>query len=143
CRRTVPCTPDASAHPRLDVHAPTQGRWGVARALRARPSPGPVTAERSLPSLMRSRARERMCAHPYRALTVPAPAHDAEGSAPDTLPDIPTVGEFIHGYEASAWYGIGAPRNTPAATCVGALGLYLDQGAHRLLKKIGEASSPT
>jgi tripartite-type tricarboxylate transporter receptor subunit TctC len=29
------------------------------------------------------------------------------------LPDIPTVGEFITGYEASAWAGIGAPRNTP------------------------------
>ena len=31
----------------------------------------------------------------------------------DALPDIPTVGEFVPGYEASAWYGIGAPRNTP------------------------------
>jgi tripartite-type tricarboxylate transporter receptor subunit TctC len=30
------------------------------------------------------------------------------------LPDIPTVGEFVPGYEASAWQGIGAPRNTPA-----------------------------
>jgi tripartite-type tricarboxylate transporter receptor subunit TctC len=30
------------------------------------------------------------------------------------LPDIPTVSEFIAGYEASAWSGIGAPRNTPA-----------------------------
>jgi tripartite-type tricarboxylate transporter receptor subunit TctC len=29
-------------------------------------------------------------------------------------PDIPTVGEFVPGYEASAWYGVGAPRNTPA-----------------------------
>jgi len=29
------------------------------------------------------------------------------------LPDIPTMGEFIEGYEASAWTGIGAPRNTP------------------------------
>jgi tripartite-type tricarboxylate transporter receptor subunit TctC len=29
------------------------------------------------------------------------------------LPDIPTVDEFIPGYEASAWYGIGVPRNTP------------------------------
>jgi tripartite-type tricarboxylate transporter receptor subunit TctC len=32
----------------------------------------------------------------------------------DVLPDIPTVGEFVPGYEASAWYGVGAPRNTPA-----------------------------
>jgi tripartite-type tricarboxylate transporter receptor subunit TctC len=31
----------------------------------------------------------------------------------DELPDIPTVGEFLPGYEASLWYGIGAPRNTP------------------------------
>ena len=30
------------------------------------------------------------------------------------LPDVPTVGDFLPGYEASAWYGIGAPRNTPA-----------------------------
>jgi tripartite-type tricarboxylate transporter receptor subunit TctC len=32
----------------------------------------------------------------------------------DALPDIPTVGEFVPGYEASNWYGIGAPKNTPA-----------------------------
>ena len=30
------------------------------------------------------------------------------------LPDVPTVGEFVPGYEASSWYGIGAPKNTPA-----------------------------
>ena len=30
------------------------------------------------------------------------------------LPDIPTVGEFVPGYEATAWYGIGAPRATRA-----------------------------
>ena len=32
-----------------------------------------------------------------------------------SLPDIPTVGEFVPGYEASSWGGIGAPRNTPVA----------------------------
>src|SRR5262249_13917951 len=32
----------------------------------------------------------------------------------EALPDIPTVGEFVPGYEATAWYGIGAPRATPA-----------------------------
>jgi tripartite-type tricarboxylate transporter receptor subunit TctC len=32
----------------------------------------------------------------------------------DALPDIPTVSEFVAGYEASSWFGIGAPRNTPA-----------------------------
>ena len=30
------------------------------------------------------------------------------------LPDIATVGEFVPGYEAGSWYGIGAPANTPA-----------------------------
>ena len=33
----------------------------------------------------------------------------------DLLPDIPTVGEFLPGFEASVWFGIGAPRNTPPA----------------------------
>ena len=32
----------------------------------------------------------------------------------EVLPDIPTVGDFVPGYEASAVYGIGAPKNTPA-----------------------------
>ncbi len=31
----------------------------------------------------------------------------------EALPDLPTVGDFVPGYEASAWYGIGAPRKTP------------------------------
>ena len=26
---------------------------------------------------------------------------------------MPTVGDFVPGYEASAWYGVGAPKNTP------------------------------
>ena len=30
------------------------------------------------------------------------------------LPDVPTVGEFVQGYEGTGWQGIGAPRNTPA-----------------------------
>jgi len=30
------------------------------------------------------------------------------------LPDIPTVGDFVPGYEASTWVGIGAPKSTPA-----------------------------
>jgi tripartite-type tricarboxylate transporter receptor subunit TctC len=32
----------------------------------------------------------------------------------EVLPDVPTVGEFVPGYEASAWYGLGAPKATPA-----------------------------
>ena len=31
----------------------------------------------------------------------------------EVLPDIPTVAEFVPGYEASGWFGIGAPRNIP------------------------------
>ncbi len=31
----------------------------------------------------------------------------------DALPDLPALGEFVTGYEASGWTGIGAPRNTP------------------------------
>jgi tripartite-type tricarboxylate transporter receptor subunit TctC len=30
------------------------------------------------------------------------------------LPDVPTVGEVVPGYEARAWWGVGAPKNTPA-----------------------------
>jgi tripartite-type tricarboxylate transporter receptor subunit TctC len=33
----------------------------------------------------------------------------------EALPDIPTLGEFLPGYEASAWFGFGAPKNTPIA----------------------------
>jgi tripartite-type tricarboxylate transporter receptor subunit TctC len=32
----------------------------------------------------------------------------------DVLPDIPNVGEFLPGYEASFWFGVGAPKATPA-----------------------------
>jgi tripartite-type tricarboxylate transporter receptor subunit TctC len=43
-----------------------------------------------------------------RALAVTTATHS------DALPDIPTMGDFLPGYEASAWWGIGAPRGTPA-----------------------------
>jgi tripartite-type tricarboxylate transporter receptor subunit TctC len=42
-----------------------------------------------------------------RALAVTSATRSA------ALPDIPTVGEFVPGYAASGWYGIGAPKNTP------------------------------
>jgi tripartite-type tricarboxylate transporter receptor subunit TctC len=32
----------------------------------------------------------------------------------DAAPDLPSVGEFIPGYEISTWYGVGAPKGTPA-----------------------------
>jgi tripartite-type tricarboxylate transporter receptor subunit TctC len=31
------------------------------------------------------------------------------------LPELPTVADFVPGYEASQWYGVGAPRSTPVA----------------------------
>ena len=33
----------------------------------------------------------------------------------EVLPDLPAVGDFVPGYEASSWYGVGAPKGTPAA----------------------------
>src|SRR5712691_1115876 len=33
----------------------------------------------------------------------------------NVLPDIPSVSEFMPGYVSSAWWGVGAPRNTPIA----------------------------
>jgi tripartite-type tricarboxylate transporter receptor subunit TctC len=32
----------------------------------------------------------------------------------DAVPDVPTVSEFVPGYDAGDWYGIGAPKGTPA-----------------------------
>jgi len=32
----------------------------------------------------------------------------------ESLPDVPTVDDFLPGYESSLWFGVGAPRNTPA-----------------------------
>jgi tripartite-type tricarboxylate transporter receptor subunit TctC len=32
----------------------------------------------------------------------------------EALPDLPTVGEFVPGYEMSAWFGVGVPKGTPA-----------------------------
>jgi tripartite-type tricarboxylate transporter receptor subunit TctC len=43
-----------------------------------------------------------------RALAVTSAARS------DLLPDVPTIGEFVPGYEATSWLGLGAPRNTPA-----------------------------
>jgi tripartite-type tricarboxylate transporter receptor subunit TctC len=42
-----------------------------------------------------------------RALAVSTPKRLA------SLPDIPTIGEFLPGFAADGWYGLGAPKNTP------------------------------
>jgi len=44
-----------------------------------------------------------------RALAVTTETRSSE------LPDVPTVGDTVPGYEASAWFGMGAPKGTPAA----------------------------
>src|SRR5271166_3218384 len=41
-----------------------------------------------------------------RALAVTSAARS------EVLPDLPTLGEFLPGYEATAWYGIAAPKDT-------------------------------
>ena len=38
----------------------------------------------------------------------------ATATRSEALPDVPTVGEFVPGYEASSWSGVGAPKATPA-----------------------------
>jgi tripartite-type tricarboxylate transporter receptor subunit TctC len=53
-------------------------------------------------------AIELIRAGKVRALATTAAARS------DTLPNLPTVAEFVPGYEASAFYGVGAPKGTPA-----------------------------
>jgi tripartite-type tricarboxylate transporter receptor subunit TctC len=48
-----------------------------------------------------------------RAGTLRALAVTTAGRS-DLLPDVPAMGEFLPGYEASQWYGIAAPKSTPA-----------------------------
>jgi tripartite-type tricarboxylate transporter receptor subunit TctC len=57
----------------------------------------------------------------------------------DALADVPAVGEFLTGYEASGWYGIGAPKNTPAEI-VEKLNKEINAGlaAPKLIAQLGE-----
>jgi len=50
---------------------------------------------------------EHIRAGKLRALAVTTATHA------DALPDLPTVGDFVPGYEVSFWIGLGAPKNTP------------------------------
>src|SRR5262249_10906604 len=43
---------------------------------------------------------------------VPGPA-GTPAERLDMLPDLPAIGESVPGFEASAWYGVGAPKDTP------------------------------
>jgi tripartite-type tricarboxylate transporter receptor subunit TctC len=47
-------------------------------------------------------------AQKLRALAVTSATRSA------VLPDVPVLADTVPGYEATAWYGVGAPRNTPA-----------------------------
>ena len=57
-----------------------------------------------------SAAVEYVRAGQLRALAVTAATRS------EALTNVPTVSEFVPGFEASQWYGIGAPRHTPAET---------------------------
>jgi tripartite-type tricarboxylate transporter receptor subunit TctC len=61
-----------------------------------------VMFEPTLATLPHIRAKE------LRALAVTSATRSA------VLPDVPVLADTVPGYEATAWYGIGAPRNTPA-----------------------------
>jgi tripartite-type tricarboxylate transporter receptor subunit TctC len=50
---------------------------------------------------------ENIKAGKLRALAVTTAARS------EALPDIPTVSEFVPGYEANTWYGMGVPKSTP------------------------------
>jgi tripartite-type tricarboxylate transporter receptor subunit TctC len=66
-------------------------------------------------------ATEYIRAGNLRALAV------TTGTRSEALPDIPTVGDFLPGYEATAWYGVGAPRSTPVEI-VGRLNKEINAG---------------
>jgi tripartite-type tricarboxylate transporter receptor subunit TctC len=52
----------------------------------------------------------------------------------EALPDVPSVGEFVSGYEASTWDGVAAPRNT-SATIIDSLNKEINAGlAQPILK---------
>jgi tripartite-type tricarboxylate transporter receptor subunit TctC len=65
------------------------------------------------------------------------------------LPDVPSVGETVKGYEASAWFGMGAPKKTPTeiiASLNGEINAILDEAAMKAriaeLGGIAMAGSP-
>ncbi len=64
----------------------------------------------------------------------------------EVLPDLPTVADFVPGYEASAWYGIGAPKGTPVEiidTLNAAINAMLaDQKARTRFTELGASLLP-
>jgi tripartite-type tricarboxylate transporter receptor subunit TctC len=65
---------------------------------------------------------------------------------PESLPEVPSVGEFLPGYEASGWFGIAVPKNTPA-DIVGKLNqefnaALADRTIRTRLAELGVSGSP-
>jgi tripartite-type tricarboxylate transporter receptor subunit TctC len=65
---------------------------------------------------------EHIRAGKLRALAV------TTATASEVLPNVPAVADFVPGYEASGWYGVGAPRDTPAEI-VGTLNQAINTGS--------------
>jgi len=69
------------------------------------------------------------------------------GKRADAIPDVPTIGESVPGYEAVVWYGISVPRGTPAGVIVtlnGALNAVLaDPRLKARLLDLGGVPMPT
>ena len=51
---------------------------------------------------------------PIPAVCALAPSASATQAMPLVAPDVPTVADFVPGYEASSWFGVAAPKDTPA-----------------------------
>jgi tripartite-type tricarboxylate transporter receptor subunit TctC len=82
------------------VHVPYRGQPSAQRAL--------LAGEVHVMFDTLSTSVEQIRAGQLRALGVTSSMRS------QALPDIPTLAEFVPGYEASVWQGIGAPTNTPA-----------------------------
>jgi tripartite-type tricarboxylate transporter receptor subunit TctC len=81
------------------VHVPYRGSGTAVTALLAEDVQAMFDA---IPSSI-----EHIRAGKLRALAV------TTATRSEALPDLPVVADFVPGYEASGWYGVGAPRNTP------------------------------
>jgi tripartite-type tricarboxylate transporter receptor subunit TctC len=64
---------------------------------------------------------EHIKADKLRALAVTGAARTP------ALPDVPTIGDFVQGYESLGWLGVVAPRDTPAAI-IGTLNQAINAG---------------
>jgi tripartite-type tricarboxylate transporter receptor subunit TctC len=61
----------------------------------------------------------------------------------EALPDIPTVGEFVPGYEASGWSGFGSPKDTPTEV-IDKLNKEINAGLadHKIKARLADLGSP-